>query len=53
MPKKKPPKKNETPQRDRFVIAARNAGASESASAFDRAFAKVTAPAKPKREEKR
>lgn len=47
MPKKKPPKKGEIPQKDRFVTAARNAGASESVSDFDRAFAKVVKPPKP------
>jgi hypothetical protein len=41
MPKKKPSKKGEIPQKERFVTAARNAGASESQSDFDRAFAKV------------
>lgn len=41
MPKKKPPKKDEIPQKERFVTAARNAGASETASDFDAAFAKV------------
>ena len=41
MPKKKPPKKDEIPQKERFVLAARNAGASEVASDFDAAFAKV------------
>jgi hypothetical protein len=50
MPKKKPPKKNEIPQKERFVTAARNAGASEIASDFDAAFAKVvTKKSKPSR----
>ena len=41
MPKKAKPKPGEIPQKERFVTAARNAGALETADAFDRAFAKV------------
>jgi hypothetical protein len=48
MPKKKPPKKGEIPQKERFVTAARSVGASETASAFDRAFARVVGKEKPK-----
>jgi hypothetical protein len=46
MPKKKPPKKDEIPQKERFVTAARSVGASETAAAFDRAFTRVVKPKK-------
>ena len=46
-PKPKPKAKKSAPsQRERFVIAARNAGALESESAFDAAFARVVRPPK-------
>ena len=48
-PKPKPKaKKSALSQRERFVIAARNAGAHESESAFDAAFARVVKPPKPR-----
>jgi hypothetical protein len=41
MPKKAKPKKDEIPQKERFLAAARSVGASTRASDFDRAFANV------------
>jgi len=46
MPAKKPPPKNEKPQRERFIDTAREIEADESGKAFDRAFGKVVKPAK-------
>jgi len=52
MPKKKPPKKGEIPQKERFVTAARSVGASEAAIDFDRAFsAVVKSPSVPTRKD--
>jgi hypothetical protein len=41
MPAKKPPSSDEKPQRDRFIEAAREHGASEDAADFERVFEKV------------
>jgi len=41
MPLKKPPPRNEKPQSERFIEAARKIEASESPGAFDDAFKKV------------
>lgn len=49
MPKKKPPKKGEKPQIERFVDAARSVSVSETGKGFDAAFAKVVKPPKPLR----
>lgn len=38
MPRKKPPPKSEKPQRERFIDAAREAGASDTTEDFDRIF---------------
>jgi hypothetical protein len=48
MPKKKPPKKDEVPQKERFLAAARDAGASNRIEDFDAAFAKVVRAPKSK-----
>lgn len=50
MPKKKEPSKDEKPQSQRFIDAARESGADESGDEFERAFKKVV-PKKPKRRE--
>jgi hypothetical protein len=46
MPAKKPPPPDEKPQRDRFIEAAREHGASEDPAEFERVFRKVMAPQK-------
>lgn len=51
MPKKKPPKKGEKPQIERFVDAARSVGVDEGGKGFDESFAKVVKP--PKKSPKR
>ena len=45
MPAKKPPAKDEKPQRERFIEAARDAEADETGKAFEKAFKKIV-PAK-------
>lgn len=47
MPAKKPPPKNEKPQRERFIETAREAGVDDDA--FERAIKKIAPPKKPKR----
>ena len=44
MPKKKPPKPDEKPQRERFIEAAREAGVDETGKQFERMFAKIAPP---------
>lgn len=46
MPAKKPPPKDEKPQKDRFKEAARKAGADQSGAEFEKVFKKVVKPAK-------
>ena len=41
MPARKPPDPNEKPQRERFIEAAREHGASEDPEEFERIFRKV------------
>lgn len=41
MPARKPPPPDEKPQRERFIEAAREAGASEEPEEFERVFQKV------------
>jgi hypothetical protein len=48
MPAKKPPPKDEKPQKDRFKEAAREAEADQSGKTFEKAFTKVVKPAKPR-----
>lgn len=47
MPSKKPPAKDEKPQKERFIEAAKEAGV--DAAAFERAVGKIAPPKKPKR----
>ena len=47
MPAKKTPPKNEKPQRERFIEAAKAAGV--NADAFERAIGKIVPAKKPKR----
>lgn len=47
MAAKKPPKKGEKSQKDRFLEAAQEAGV--DGEAFERAMGKITPPKKPKR----
>ena len=47
MPKKKPAAKDEKPQKDRFIEAAKEAGVDDAA--FERAIKKIAPPKKPKR----
>jgi len=47
MAAKKPPKKGEKPQRERFIEAAKEAGV--DSDAFERAMGKIVTPKKPKR----
>lgn len=42
MAAKTPPSKDDKPQRERFIEAAREAGASESADEFESAFRRIT-----------
>jgi len=46
MPAKKPPPKDEKPQKERFKEAAREAGADVSGKEFERAMRKIVPPAK-------
>ena len=46
MPAKKPPPKDEKPQRERFMEAAKDVQADESGKEFERAVKKVVPPAK-------
>jgi len=46
MPAKKPPPKDEKPQRQRFEEAAREAQVDESGREFERAVKKIARPAK-------
>lgn len=48
MPKKNPPKPDETPQRERFIEKARELECDESGKTFERAFAKMVPPNKKK-----
>lgn len=41
MPAKKPPPKDERPQRERFIETAREIEADETGKAFDQAFKKI------------
>lgn len=41
MPKKKEPSKDEKPQSQRFIDAARESGADDSGEEFERAFKKI------------
>ena len=41
MPKKKEPSKDEMPQSQRFIDAARESGADESGEEFERAFKRI------------
>ncbi len=47
MPAKKPPPKDEKPQRERFIDAAREIEADESGKSFERAFKKAVPNARP------
>jgi hypothetical protein len=47
MPAKKPPPKDEKPQKERFKEAAKKAGGVD-ADAFERALGKIAPPKKPK-----
>lgn len=47
MPAKKPPPKDETPQKQRFIDAAREAGADETGVKFDKAFKKIVPQKRP------
>ena len=47
MPAKKPPPKNEKPQKERFIEAAKAAGV--ESEAFERALEKIAPPVRPKR----
>lgn len=50
MPKKKPPKKGEKPQKERFLEAAKSTGADTTGREFERAMKVIVPPAqKPKR----
>jgi hypothetical protein len=44
MPARKPPDPNEKPQRERFIEAAREHGASEDPEEFERIFRRVVKP---------
>lgn len=44
MPVRKPPPPDERPQRERFIQAAREIGASEDPEEFERVFRRVVAP---------
>ena len=44
MLRKKPPKSNQKPQRERFIEAAREAGANETDNEFERALSKIVPP---------
>ena len=46
MPARKPPPPDEKPQRERFIEAAREIGASENAEDFERVFRTVMKPEK-------
>jgi hypothetical protein len=46
MPAKKPPKKGEKSQKERFIEAAKDIGADESGKPFERALKKIAPPAK-------
>lgn len=48
MPKKKPPKRGEKPQKDRFLEAVESTGADKSGKEFERAVRKIVPPAKSK-----
>jgi len=48
MPAKKPPKKGDKPQAERFKESAKNAGGID-ADAFEKAMGKIAPPRKPKR----
>lgn len=48
MPAKKPPPKDEKPQRERFIEAAKAAEVDESGKAFEQAVKKVAPPARPR-----
>ena len=48
MPRKNPPSPDEKPQRERFIEAAREHGASEDPEDFERAFARVVRATLPK-----
>jgi hypothetical protein len=50
MPARKPPRKDERPQSEDFIEAARALGGDESREAFERAFAKIAA-SKPSKED--
>lgn len=47
MPKRKPPPKDEKPQRERFLEAAKDVEAESTGKAFERAVRKIVPPAKP------
>jgi hypothetical protein len=49
MPAKKTPPKDEKPQKQRFIEAAKKAGVDETGAEFDRAVGRIAAPKKPKR----
>lgn len=44
MPKKKPPEKDDKPQKERFKEAAKSTGADESGQVFERAFRGLVLP---------
>jgi len=46
MPAKKPPPRNEKPQKQRFMEAAKDTGADVSGREFERAVKQVVKPAK-------
>lgn len=48
MPAKKPPPKDEKPQKERFIEAANKAGGVD-AEAFEKAMGAIAPPKKPKR----
>lgn len=47
MPAKKPPPKDEKPQKERFIEAGKKAGV--DGDAFEKALGKIAPPKKPKR----
>lgn len=49
MPAKKPPPKNEKPQRERFIEAAKEAGVNPDE--FERALGKIAPPVKPSKKQ--
>jgi len=47
MPKKKKPDKDEKPQSQRFIDAARESGADKCGEEFERAFKRIVRPSAP------